>query len=103
MLRLFKAVSKGTVNHIVASEKNLDCQHEMEYHVIRLVVILHDCPVGKRVRSEQANEASAFRTLVCLSFRSLSIPSILVAIDIIVVSLERTDRSLTSTFFSDLL
>ena len=75
MLRLFKAVSKGTVNHILASEKNLDCQHEMEYHVIRLVVILHDCPVGKRVRSEQANEASALRTLVCLSFRSLSFPS----------------------------
>ena len=67
MLRLFKAVSKGTVNHILASEKNLDSQHEMEYHVIRLVVVLHDCPVGKDVTSERAIEASALRSLPLIS------------------------------------
>ena len=48
---------------ILPSEKSLDCQHEMEYHVIRLVVVLHDCPVGKNVTSERANEASALRSL----------------------------------------
>ena len=60
------------MNHILASEKNLDCQHEMEYHVIRLVVVLHDCPVGKNVTSEQANEASALRSLPFLSLALLS-------------------------------
>ena len=39
----------------------------MEYHVIRLLVILHDCPVGKNVTSEQANEASALRSLPLIS------------------------------------
>ena len=63
MLRLFKAISKDTVNHILASKKKQDCQHEMDYHVIRLVVVLHDCPVGKDVTSQQANEASALRSL----------------------------------------
>ena len=67
-------ISKETVNHILPSEKSLNRVHEIEYHVIRLVVVLHDCPVGKNVTSEPANEASALHSQ-CLSFRSLSIPS----------------------------
>ena len=43
-------------DRILPSEKSLDCQHEMEYHVIRLVVVLHDCPVGKHATSERASE-----------------------------------------------
>ena len=40
--RLFKAISKETVNHILPSEKSLNRWHEMEYHVMRLVAVLHD-------------------------------------------------------------
>ena len=54
-------------DRILPSEKSLDCQHEMEYHVIRLVEVLHDCPVGKHVTSERANEASALRSLLLIS------------------------------------
>ena len=64
---LLKAISKETVNHILSSENSLNRHHEMEYHVIRLVVVLHDCPVGKDVTSEQAIEASALRSLPFLS------------------------------------
>ena len=40
--RLFKAISKETVNHILPSEKSLNRQHEMEYYVMRFVAVLHD-------------------------------------------------------------
>ena len=101
--RLFRAISKETVNHILPSEKSLNRQHEMEYHVMRLVTVLHDWRFGEHVTSERASGRMRRFSPACLSFRALSIPSILVAIDIIVVSLERTERSLTSAFFSDLL
>ena len=56
--RLFRAISKETVNHILPSEKSLNRQHEMEYHVMRLVAILHKWRVGEHVTSERATEAS---------------------------------------------
>ena len=56
--RLFKAISKETVNHILPSEKSLNRQHEMEYHVMRLVAVLHNWRVGEHVTSERATEAS---------------------------------------------
>ena len=56
--RLFKAISKETVNHILPSEKSLNRQHEMEYHVMRLVAVLHNWLVGEHVTSERATEAS---------------------------------------------
>ena len=55
--RLFRAISKETVNHILPSEKSLNRQHEMEYHVVRLVTVLHDWRFGEHVTSERANEA----------------------------------------------
>ena len=58
---------KKQLNHILPSKKSLNRHHEMEYHVIRLVVVFHDCPVGKDVTSEQAIEASALRSLPFLS------------------------------------
>ena len=61
------------MNHILPSKKSLNRHHKMEYHVIRLVVVLHDGPVGKDVTSEQAMRRRL--SAVCLSFRSLSIPS----------------------------
>ena len=101
--RLFKAISKETVNHILPSEKSLNRQHEMEYHVMRLVTVPHEWRFGEHVTSERVSERMRRFSPACLLSRALSIPSILVAIDIIVVSLERTERSLTSAFFSDLL
>ena len=60
----------------MASEKNLDCQHEMEYYVIKLVVVLHDCPVGKHVTSERASErANELSTLRSLPLVSLALHS----------------------------
>ena len=56
--RLFRAISKETVNHILPSEKSLNRQHEMEYHVMRLVAVLHNWRVGEHVTSERATEAS---------------------------------------------
>ena len=54
--RLFRAISKETVNHILPSEKSLNRQHEMEYHVMRLVTVLHDWRFGEYVTSERASE-----------------------------------------------
>ena len=56
--RLFRAISKETVNHILPSEKSLNRQHEMEYHVMRFVAVLHNWRVGEHVTSERATEAS---------------------------------------------
>ena len=56
--RLFRAISKETVNHILPSEKSLNRQHEMEYYVMRFVAVLHNWRVGEHVTSERATEAS---------------------------------------------
>ena len=57
--RLFNAIGKETVNHILASEKSLNRQHEMEYHVMRLVTVLTIDALASMLRaSERATEAS---------------------------------------------
>ena len=56
--RLFRAISKETVNHILPSEKSLNRQHEMEYYVMRFVAVLHNWRVGEHVTSKRATEAS---------------------------------------------